>query len=120
MGENGAGAPRRPGGAAAGVWDRTVFPAPVPRPGCPALAARRPGKPLPSALLLSHPSAGLQSQEITSAQLEGALEFAAPRHSQLVSRVAGWGIKGKKGLPLQKGQEGDGPGRRARSGDPKF
>ena len=114
VGKNGAGAPRRPGGAAAGVWVRTAFPATLPRPGSPPPAAGRPGRPLPRALLLPHPSVGLQSQETASARLEGAVELAAPRRRQPVSRVAGRGTKGKGVLPFLEGQEGDGPGRRAR------
>lgn len=72
-GENGAGASRRPGGAAAGVWVGTTFPAPFSRPGLPPPAAGCPGRPLPRALLLPHPCAGLQSQETTSAELEGTV-----------------------------------------------
>lgn len=106
VGKNGAGAPRRPGGAAAGVWVRTAFPAALPRPGSPPPAAGRPGRPLPRALLLPHPPVGLQSQETASAQLEGAVELTAPRRRQPVSRVAGRGTKGKGGAPLPRGTGG--------------
>lgn len=85
-GEDGAGACRRPGGAAIGVSIRTPISAPFPRPGG-SFVARRPGSALPRTLLLQRSSAGLQSQEAARAELEGAVGPAAPRHSQLVSRV---------------------------------
>lgn len=92
--ENGAGAPRRPGGAAAAVWVPTCFPAPFLRPGLRPPAAGRPGRRLPRALHLPLLCAGLQSQETASAGLEGAVEPAAPRRRQPVSGVAGrgWGF----------------------------
>lgn len=64
--ENGAGAPRRSGEPAAGVWVEIVFPAALPRSGSGGVAASRPCRPLPRALFLPHPGAGLQSQETTS------------------------------------------------------
>lgn len=110
--ENGAGAPRRPGGAAAAVSVRTPSPAPCPRPGLPP-AAGRPGGPLPRALLLPHPSAGLQPQEAAGAELEGAVEPPAPRRRLPVSRVAGrgWG-RLRRGPPLPRRTRGDRPGPR--------
>lgn len=111
--ENGAGAPRRPGGAAAGLSVQSTFPA-SPRPGCSPLAAGCSGGPVPRALLLPHPSAGLQSQETTSAELEGAVEPAAPRRCQLVSRVAGRGSR-RKGAPAPRARLVGGRGREHKS-----
>lgn len=93
------------------MWVEIAFPAALPRSGSGAAAASRPCRPLPRALFLPHPAAGLQSQETTSAQLEGAVHLAAPRCRQPVSRVAGRGPKesGESGwvLQLPEGQERD-------------
>lgn len=100
-GENGAGTPRRPGGAAAGVSLQTAFPAPFPRPGRSSPAAGRPGRALPGAVLLPHSAAGLQSQEVTDAEPEGAVEPAASRRRQPVSRVAKRGDQRTGSFPFK-------------------
>lgn len=64
------------------MWVEIAFPAALPRSGSGAAAASRPCRPLPRALFLPHPGAGLQSQETTSVQLEGAVHLAAPRCRQ--------------------------------------
>jgi hypothetical protein len=89
------------------VWVGTPFPAPLPRPRGPP-AARSPGGPLPRALLVPHPCAGLQSQKAARAQLEGAVGTAAPRRHQPVSRVA---QRGTHEGAWSEGVEGTGLGR---------